>query len=58
LAKTKEKSKQLSDALITANKGLELKNDHQELLAIRNRVQQSLNRIEKWDEAGPIIGTF
>ncbi len=58
LAKTKEKSKQLSDALITANKGLELKNDHQELLAIRNRIQQSLNRIEKWDEAGPIIGTF
>jgi hypothetical protein len=58
LAKAKEKSKQLPDALTTANKGLELENDHQELLAIRNRVQQSLNRIEKWDEAGPIIGTF
>ena len=58
LAKKKEKSNQLTDALSATNKGLLLDSSHQELLAIKNRVRESLNHSKKWEKAGPIIGTF
>ena len=58
LAKKKEKAHQLMDALNTADKGLALNSNHQGLLAIKNRIRKSLDRREKWEKVGPIIGTF
>lgn len=58
LANKKEKSNQLTDALSATNKGLSLDSSHQELLAIKNRVRESLSHSKKWGKAGPIIGTF
>ena len=58
LAKQKEISNQLVDALDAADRGLALNNKHEELLTIKNRIKKSLSRVNGWKKAGPIIGTF